>query len=115
MIKGFRTLHQQADERLLFWKKKGFAVDTPTFQKFRTFEKLLDKKNSQGIGLFCENETCIYWNPHKRKKWGLHGDKTIFGQEVSKDFLIDFLNDLLVDEKKNNGHQLFGQRNSAGI
>ena len=28
------------------------------------------------------------------------GFKTIFGQEVSKDLLIDFLNDLLVDEKK---------------
>ncbi|WP_172504189.1 MULTISPECIES: PD-(D/E)XK nuclease family transposase, partial [Bacteroides] len=27
------------------------------------------------------------------------GFKKIFGQEVSKDLLIDFLNDLLVDEK----------------
>ena len=32
------------------------------------------------------------------------GFKKIFGQEMTKDLLIDFLNDLLVDEKHIIGH-----------
>lgn len=43
------------------------------------------------------------------------GFKLIFGQEINKDLLIDFLNSLLEGGAENQGHPLSGQGVAAGV